>query len=100
MPVEYEAESSKVQNAILRALSDAEKQHIVGAAITPFLLSKVVQYTDGNALQTNQRLAENNAATAAQIAVAFSTGTAHVYHVACTLNHSCSVGTIFASTRT
>ncbi len=48
----------------------AEAQHISGKAVTPFLLSKILELTDGRSLKTNIALVENNARLAAEIAKA------------------------------
>jgi pseudouridine-5'-phosphate glycosidase len=48
----------------------AEKQHITGKAVTPFLLAKILELTDGRSLKTNIALVENNARLAARIAKA------------------------------
>ena len=43
---------------------------IVGAAVTPFVLGRIASATEGRSVPANLALAENNAAVAAQIAVA------------------------------
>ena len=46
----------------------AEEQKVVGKAVTPFLLGKLLELTDGASLKTNIALVENNARLAARIA--------------------------------
>ena len=41
---------------------------VSGKAVTPFLLQKILELTDGASLKTNIALVENNARLAAQIA--------------------------------
>jgi pseudouridine-5'-phosphate glycosidase len=43
---------------------------VTGKAVTPFLLSKILELTGGRSLKTNIALVENNARLAAQIAKA------------------------------
>ena len=56
--------------AVARALEEAEALGITGAALTPFLLGRVAEITEGRSLRANVALLENNAAVAAEIAVA------------------------------
>jgi pseudouridine-5'-phosphate glycosidase len=55
--------------AVARALEEAQALGIAGAALTPFLLGRVAEITDGRSLRANVALLENNAAVAAEIAV-------------------------------
>ena len=71
VPFEFEANPDIVNEAIEKALSEADKQGIKGKAITPFLLSRIEQITEGASLKTNIQLVMNNAALAARIAKAF-----------------------------
>ena len=43
-----------------------------GAAITPFVLGRIAEATDGRSIPANLALAENNARVAAQVAVAIA----------------------------
>lgn len=56
--------------AVARAQEEAAALGIAGAALTPFLLGRVAEITDGRSLRANVALLENNAAVAAEIAVA------------------------------
>ena len=71
IPVEYEANQDVINNAIQQALREAEKNHVKGKEVTPFLLSKVKELTGGESLEANIALVKNNAALAAQIAVEY-----------------------------
>ncbi len=55
------------------ALKDANKQGITGAAVTPFVLKFIANATQDASVNANLSLAENNALTAAQLAVELST---------------------------
>lgn len=69
IPQEHEAEATLIQSAIDTALADAHRQSIVGKEITPFLLSRVNQLTDGKSLHANIALVKNNARLGALLAV-------------------------------
>ena len=56
--------------AVAHALEEAGTLGIAGAELTPFLLARVAEITDGRSLRANRALLENNAAVAAQIALA------------------------------
>jgi pseudouridine-5'-phosphate glycosidase len=60
-----------IDAAIERALHDAQTAGIRGKALTPFLLARIAEATDGKAVAANRALAESNAALAAEIAVAY-----------------------------
>jgi pseudouridine-5'-phosphate glycosidase len=68
-PPEDEALSREVaEGAIQKALEEAHQQGIHGQAVTPFLLRRVSELTDGASLRANLALLLNNARLAAQIA--------------------------------
>ena len=54
------------------ALNDANKQGITGAAVTPYVLKFIANATHDASVKANLSLAENNALTAAQLAVELS----------------------------
>ena len=56
---------------IAAAQAAAEKEKISGKAVTPFLLSRILELTAGASLKTNIALVENNARLAARIAREF-----------------------------
>lgn len=68
-PAEVALAPEIVQSAIDDALREAEASKIRGQAMTPFLLSKVNQRTQGASLKANLGLLLNNARIAALIAV-------------------------------
>jgi pseudouridine-5'-phosphate glycosidase len=70
VPVEAELAADRLEPAIAFALQAAHAQGIDGSASTPFLLEWIAQETEGASLKANVALLENNAAVAAQIAVA------------------------------
>ncbi|XP_076307875.1 uncharacterized protein LOC143223603 isoform X3 [Tachypleus tridentatus] len=66
---EHSAEGEMVETAIKEALRIAEQNRICGKDITPFILSKVNELTDGTSLQANIALVKSNACVGAQVAV-------------------------------
>ena len=72
IPVAFELESSIMNEAINQAIIEADKENITGKNITPFLLSKVSEITEGKSLDANIKLIQNNADLAAKIALHYS----------------------------
>lgn len=70
VPEEEEIPAAVMAGYIAAAQEAAEKDGITGKAVTPFLLGKLLELTDGASLKTNIALVENNARLAARIAVA------------------------------
>jgi pseudouridine-5'-phosphate glycosidase/sugar/nucleoside kinase (ribokinase family) len=69
IPAADEAEGRVVEDAIQRAIQEAEAQRVAGRDLTPFLLRRVSELTGGSSLRANIALVKNNAAVAAAIAV-------------------------------
>jgi pseudouridine-5'-phosphate glycosidase len=65
-------ESLLLQRVLDEALAAAERGRIVGKDLTPFLLARMSQQSEGATLRANVALLENNARVAAQIAVALN----------------------------
>ena len=61
--------------AVERATAEAETAGIHGPALTPWLLARIAELTEGASLKTNTALIENNARTAGRLAVALSGAT-------------------------
>lgn len=70
VPEEFEISSEIIDRNLQLALSEAESKNIRGKDITPFLLQKMSEKSNGATLRANVALLENNAAIAAQIACA------------------------------
>ncbi|RME32854.1 MAG: pseudouridine-5'-phosphate glycosidase, partial [Deltaproteobacteria bacterium] len=70
-PAEVALPDDEMEQAVSRALQEAHAQGITGQAVTPFLLSRVGELTEGRSLRANLGLLLNNARVAAQIAAAF-----------------------------
>lgn len=56
------------EKAIEQATEEAEAQGVHGKEVTPFVLARVVELTEGKSMIANRALLENNARVAAQIA--------------------------------
>jgi pseudouridine-5'-phosphate glycosidase len=76
VPAEDALELSQAEEAISRAVGEADERGIAGAALTPFLLGRIAELTDGRSLRANCSLLTNNARVGAQIALALSAGSA------------------------
>jgi pseudouridine-5'-phosphate glycosidase len=72
IPEGDEIPAAEIEPVIAAALAEADRLGIRGKDITPFLLSEIVQATEGRSLQANIALVKNNAKVAAEIAVAFA----------------------------
>ena len=64
--------SSEMKIFIEAALASANENGVTGKAVTPFLLSKILELTKGRSLTANIALVENNARLAARIAGALA----------------------------
>ena len=70
VPEEDEISQATMADIIDQALRDADQGGVSGKAVTPFLLSRIFELTDGQSLATNIALVRNNARLAADIASA------------------------------
>jgi pseudouridine-5'-phosphate glycosidase len=68
IPGDAEIPRSEMEPVIERALKDTVTHGITGKSVTPYLLQRVFELTEGRSLTANIALVLNNAALAAQIA--------------------------------
>jgi len=68
VPEKDEIPAAEMAGFIEAAQEAADARRIAGKAVTPFLLGKILELTDGRSLKTNIALVENNARLAARIA--------------------------------
>ena len=68
VPAEDELPCDKMDVVIKQALEECEEKGIKGKRITPFLLSRVKDLTEGSSLEANIKLVLNNADIGAKIA--------------------------------
>ena len=71
IPKDAEIPARELEPIIDEAIKTASNQGIVGKAVTPFLLGKILDLTQGRSLVANIALIRNNARLAARIAVEF-----------------------------
>lgn len=74
VPVEAEVEAAVLTEILDESLSEAERSNIYGRDLTPFLLARMSERSQGATLGANIALLENNARVAAQIARALNCG--------------------------
>lgn len=70
IPEEDELSKDYLATFILKAQAEADAAGIAGKAVTPFLLKRLFELTEGRSLSSNIALVKNNAALAADIAIA------------------------------
>jgi pseudouridine-5'-phosphate glycosidase len=71
IPADDEIPSNIINGYIETAQSEMAAQGISGKAVTPFLLQRIFELSEGRSLKANIALVKNNARLAADIAVAF-----------------------------
>jgi pseudouridine-5'-phosphate glycosidase len=72
VPEEFEVPAENLERALDAALQEAESRKVAGRELTPFLLSRMAQASEGATLKANIALLENNARIASQIAAALT----------------------------
>ena len=68
IPEEYSLSDDFINPIIEQASQDAQDKGIYGQALTPFLLARINELSEGRSLRSNLVLLHNNATLAAQIA--------------------------------
>ncbi len=74
IPEADELDPDELDAVLTLAHEECERAGIVGAAVTPFVLGRIAEATEGRSIPANLALAEHNAAVAAEIAVALAGG--------------------------
>ena len=72
IPKDAEIAADTLAPIIAQALGEAEAQGIAAKSVTPFLLGRIFELTEGASLTANIALVRNNARLAAQIAAAWT----------------------------
>ena len=72
IPEDDELDPGELGAVLDQALDDCDTAGITGAAITPFVLGRIAEATDGRSIPANLALAENNARVAAEVAGAIA----------------------------
>ena len=73
IPVADEISREMLAPVIAQAQNDADRHGITGKGVTPYLLQRIYELTEGHSLTANIALVRNNARLAARIAQALST---------------------------
>ena len=68
VPAEFAAEGKRMEEATQRALREMKEKGIQGSEVTPFLLLRIAELTQGESLASNVALILHNVRTAALIA--------------------------------
>ncbi|MEZ4776849.1 MAG: pseudouridine-5'-phosphate glycosidase [Bacteroidia bacterium] len=68
VPEAYSMDKKTIDQAIETALAAADREGISGKAVTPYLLAKIKEITQGKSLFSNIQLVYNNARVASEIA--------------------------------
>jgi len=71
VPTEYALSKKKVDHWIEQAKESARKENIRGKQLTPYLLNKIKELSEGRSLKANTELLKYNATVTAQIAQAY-----------------------------
>jgi len=72
IPAADELDGTELQAKLDAALAAARAEQVAGPAVTPFVLARIEQETDGASIPANLALAENNARVAALVAAEFA----------------------------
>ena len=72
IPADYDIPAAELTGHIEAATSQAEEQRVAAKDVTPFLLARMAESTDGAAVRANVALIRNNAVLAAEIASALA----------------------------
>ncbi len=68
IPEEYALDQDYIDKIIAETLAEQQRKKITGKEITPFLLAKIVEKTQGESLKANLALVKNNARLASILA--------------------------------
>lgn len=72
IPDENAMDKDVIEDVIVKAVNDAEKNSVKGKEITPYLLDRIQTVTKGQSLEANIALVYNNAKLGAQVAKAYA----------------------------
>jgi pseudouridine-5'-phosphate glycosidase len=72
LPVDQQLDPDLHDRVLAEALRRCEERGVEGKDVTPFLLSTIVELTDGRSLDVNLRIVENNIRVAAEVATAWA----------------------------
>jgi pseudouridine-5'-phosphate glycosidase len=70
VPAEAAMQKDEIDRITEQALAEANQRGVTGKAVTPFLLGRIKELTEGRSLATNIALVKHNAVVGAQLALA------------------------------
>jgi pseudouridine-5'-phosphate glycosidase len=70
VPEMFAMDKAEIDGITSQALAEAQQQGVSGKAVTPFLLGRIKELTEGRSLMTNIALVKHNALVGAELAVA------------------------------
>jgi pseudouridylate synthase len=76
IPLAAEILAAEIAPTIKKAIAEAKELGVHGKNVTPFLLARLAEITQGRSLTANIALVKNNAKLASEIAVAYAKGDA------------------------
>lgn len=79
IPADAEIPAATLAPVIAQAQQDAETHGITGKGVTPYLLQRIFELTNGRSLTANIALVRNNARLAAAIAALLATGESRLH---------------------
>jgi pseudouridylate synthase len=72
VPVAHEIPPAEIESITRQALDEAAAQGVSGKRVTPFLLARIKELTEGRSLVTNIALVKHNAQVGADLAMALA----------------------------
>jgi pseudouridine-5'-phosphate glycosidase len=72
IPEDHALDAEAIEKRIAEAVEEARARGVAKKEVTPYLLGRIVELTEGRSLEANMALVRNNAALAAQVAVELS----------------------------
>lgn len=72
VPQQFAMPKEEIDRITEQALQEADQQGVTGKKVTPFLLARIKELTEGRSLATNIALVEHNALVGARLAVALN----------------------------
>ncbi len=71
IPLSHALDDKEMEGCIEKAIEEAQTHSVTGKAITPFLLSRLQDFTKGRSISANIALVKNNTALGAEVALAY-----------------------------
>jgi pseudouridine-5'-phosphate glycosidase len=72
IPEQYELPHELYERSLAASIAEADRAGVTGRDVTPFLLERMRELTDGKSVFSNRALLEHNASVAGRLAVALA----------------------------